>query len=232
MCACVLGRYVASSLISTQTFRRALTVSMGSCAEIRMGHQWRNQFWQSLEEGAGKRCSECACDNRANLVWFPTAQCYLFAIDKIGKREGNKKKKKKKKKKKESGTFKGSKFEHKNIALRAVQNSDINYIRFGAAQTESCSNNDYNQFKITRSQTARTTYITHVKVKVVIIILLEFHSLQVLTGTCVLINHSFHTRPTACGSHRGKHGAFGEKQKLSGRLVVYTIRKVTWRSDA
>ena len=21
--------------------------------------QWRNQFWQSLEEGAGKRCSEC-----------------------------------------------------------------------------------------------------------------------------------------------------------------------------
>ena len=20
---------------------------------------WRNQFWQSLEEGAGKRCSEC-----------------------------------------------------------------------------------------------------------------------------------------------------------------------------
>ena len=20
--------------------------------------QWRNQFWQSLEEGAGKRCSE------------------------------------------------------------------------------------------------------------------------------------------------------------------------------
>ena len=21
--------------------------------------QWRNPFWQSLEEGAGKRCSEC-----------------------------------------------------------------------------------------------------------------------------------------------------------------------------
>ena len=21
--------------------------------------QWRNQIWQSLEEGAGKRCSEC-----------------------------------------------------------------------------------------------------------------------------------------------------------------------------
>ena len=225
MFACVIGRYVASSLISTQTFRMALTVSVGSCAEVRRGHQWRNQFWQSLEEGAGKRCSECAC---ANLVWFPTAQSYLFTTDKIGKREGNNNNKKKKK---ESGTFKGSKFEHKNIALRAVQNSDINYIHFGAAQTESCSNNDYNQFKITRSQTARPTYIAHVKGKVVIIILLEFHSLQVLTGTCVLINHSFHSRPTACGSHRGKHGAFGEKQKLSGRLVVYTIRKVTWQSD-
>ena len=26
--------------------------------------QWRNQIWQSLEEGAGKRCSECefACE--------------------------------------------------------------------------------------------------------------------------------------------------------------------------
>ena len=24
-----------------------------------MALQWRNQFWQSLEEGAGKRCSEC-----------------------------------------------------------------------------------------------------------------------------------------------------------------------------
>jgi len=24
--------------------------------------QWRNQFWQSLEEGAGKRCSECGVD--------------------------------------------------------------------------------------------------------------------------------------------------------------------------
>ena len=22
--------------------------------------QWRNEIWQSLEEGAGKRCSECA----------------------------------------------------------------------------------------------------------------------------------------------------------------------------
>ena len=25
--------------------------------------QWRNQIWQSLEEGAGKRCSECASNH-------------------------------------------------------------------------------------------------------------------------------------------------------------------------
>ena len=47
------------SLISTQTFRRALTASVDSCAEIRVPLQWRNQIWQSLEEDAGKRCSEC-----------------------------------------------------------------------------------------------------------------------------------------------------------------------------
>ena len=28
--------------------------------------QWRNQFWQSLEEGAGKRCSECAAEALSN----------------------------------------------------------------------------------------------------------------------------------------------------------------------
>ena len=44
------------SLISTQTFRRALTASVDSCAETkRVPLQWRNQFKQSLEEGAGKR---------------------------------------------------------------------------------------------------------------------------------------------------------------------------------
>ena len=41
--------------ISTQPFRRALAASVDSCAEMK----WRNQIWQSLEEGAGKRCSEC-----------------------------------------------------------------------------------------------------------------------------------------------------------------------------
>ena len=47
------------SFISTQTFRRALTTSVDSWAEINVPFQWRNQFWQSLEEGAGNRCSEC-----------------------------------------------------------------------------------------------------------------------------------------------------------------------------
>ena len=56
MFTCMLGRCVASSL----NFRRALTASVDSCTEIRVPLQWRNQFWQSSEEGAGKRCSECA----------------------------------------------------------------------------------------------------------------------------------------------------------------------------
>ena len=30
--------------------------------------QWRNQFWQSLEEGAGKRCWEC--DRFLNLPFW------------------------------------------------------------------------------------------------------------------------------------------------------------------
>ena len=35
MFTCVLGRYVAYSLISTQTFRKALTASVDRCAEIK-----------------------------------------------------------------------------------------------------------------------------------------------------------------------------------------------------
>ena len=49
----------ASKLISTQTFRRALTVSVKRCAEI-VSLQWRSHFWQSLEDGFGKRGMECA----------------------------------------------------------------------------------------------------------------------------------------------------------------------------
>ena len=44
-----LGGCVASTvlLVSTQTFRRALTRSVDSCADIRVPLQWHNQFWQS-----------------------------------------------------------------------------------------------------------------------------------------------------------------------------------------
>ena len=57
------------NFISTHTFRRALTASMDSCAEIKCAPQWRNQIWQSLEEGAGKRCSECgSCHESRTLA--------------------------------------------------------------------------------------------------------------------------------------------------------------------
>ena len=46
------------SLTCTQAFRRALTMS-DSCLEIKSAPQRCNQTWQSLEEGAGKQCSEC-----------------------------------------------------------------------------------------------------------------------------------------------------------------------------
>ena len=30
--------------------------------------QWRNQFWQSLAEGAGKRCSECGVAHQYHVA--------------------------------------------------------------------------------------------------------------------------------------------------------------------
>ena len=50
------------SSISNQTFRRALTASADSCAEIKSALQWREQLWKSLDEGAGKRCLEYGRD--------------------------------------------------------------------------------------------------------------------------------------------------------------------------
>ena len=49
------------SHISTRTFRRALTASLHGQlrGDKRVPLQWRNYIWQSLEEGAGKRCWEC-----------------------------------------------------------------------------------------------------------------------------------------------------------------------------
>ena len=59
MFTCVLGRYVASSLISTQTFWRALTASVDSCAEIECPFSGvtNSGVWRKVS--AGKRCSEC-----------------------------------------------------------------------------------------------------------------------------------------------------------------------------
>ena len=41
------------------------TASVDSCVEVKSALQLRNYIWQSLEEGAGKRCSEC--DQYPNL---------------------------------------------------------------------------------------------------------------------------------------------------------------------
>ena len=50
------------SLISTQTFWRALTMSVDSCTETKSAPlHWCNQLWQSLEKRAGKWCWECVC---------------------------------------------------------------------------------------------------------------------------------------------------------------------------
>ena len=65
MGACAI-RLLPQSHYSTQTFRRALTASVDSCAEIKecpFSGGVRNQSWQSSEEeGAGKRCWEWAED--------------------------------------------------------------------------------------------------------------------------------------------------------------------------
>ena len=36
-----------------------------------MSLQWRNQIWQSLEEGAGKRCWECGGFRASKFNWSP-----------------------------------------------------------------------------------------------------------------------------------------------------------------
>ena len=76
MRAWALGCFL--SLISTRTFRRALTASVYSYAEIKSAPSWRNQIcWQSLEEGAGKRCSECGSSGVAFHVACVYAACSL-----------------------------------------------------------------------------------------------------------------------------------------------------------
>ena len=50
---------LASSLISTRTFRRALTALVDGCADKECPFSGVTKSG-SLEEDAGKRCSECA----------------------------------------------------------------------------------------------------------------------------------------------------------------------------
>ena len=63
---CVHGHQVASTvLLVPKPFRRRRqrwwTAARGQTVPL----QWRNQFWQSFEEGAGKRCSECDSDSNS-----------------------------------------------------------------------------------------------------------------------------------------------------------------------
>ena len=57
VCAWALGCF--HSLISTGLLEGADRVA-GQLRGDRVPLQWRKQIWQSLEEGAGKWCSECA----------------------------------------------------------------------------------------------------------------------------------------------------------------------------
>ena len=59
----MLGRYVASTAgnVSEGTGRFDGQLCGGPL-------QWCNQLWQSAEEGAGKRCSECALHAVCNAV--------------------------------------------------------------------------------------------------------------------------------------------------------------------
>jgi len=56
MFTCMLGRCVASTVLLVPKLSEGAD-SIGG--QLRGDNEWRNQSWQSLEEGAGKRCSEC-----------------------------------------------------------------------------------------------------------------------------------------------------------------------------
>ena len=50
-----------------------LTASVDSCVEIkRVPLQWHNQFWETLEAGAGKQGLECATKNESHSQLFHT----------------------------------------------------------------------------------------------------------------------------------------------------------------
>ena len=64
MFTCVLGRCAWTlccfhSSVSTRTFRRPLTASVDSCAEIKIECPFSGVIsWRSVAGGAGKRCRE------------------------------------------------------------------------------------------------------------------------------------------------------------------------------
>ena len=70
MFTCVLGRYVASTVLLVPNLSECADSVGGQSAEIKVerGAQWRNRFWQSLEEGAGKRCRSVSWCMPRNLT--------------------------------------------------------------------------------------------------------------------------------------------------------------------
>ena len=73
-----LGGCVASTvlLVSTQTFRRALTTSVDSCADIRVPFNGITNSG-NLEESAGKRCSECGPEVGVPSLFGLTVKCEI-----------------------------------------------------------------------------------------------------------------------------------------------------------
>ena len=68
----VLGYYVASTLLLVpRPFGGHQQHPWDSCVEIMSAPQWHNQFWQSLEEGARKRCMKCASSVQQLMSTLP-----------------------------------------------------------------------------------------------------------------------------------------------------------------
>ena len=74
------------SHISTQTFRRALTASLDSCAEIKECPFSGVTKSGSLEEGAGKRCTECGGSHYPQIEPSASAVSFYLFIYESGRR--------------------------------------------------------------------------------------------------------------------------------------------------
>ena len=66
MFTCVLWRYSHKKLYPNLSEDADRVGGQLRGDRDRVPLQWRNQIWQSLEEGAGRRCSECALDYEAH----------------------------------------------------------------------------------------------------------------------------------------------------------------------